>query len=249
MPDTLHYFYDPSLFPQSFVNIPEIPSKNDQKLSINHHNIEIQNYNAEIQPFTCFNIPENTINSLEASPIGNMDTLIHPQKLETRKNETTETYFNSTLLDDGTLFPSHTVNTLIVLQYNDQNNNQNNNNNNTNNDSTTNNTNNTHIYQIHQHRQPVNSTELTENSDPLNTTMIILPNVNKPLPVLPRESSVHFNTEPNILKNSAEPTHGSNQNIQITPQQLVNIVRQLNSQNTQQNTNAPTPYYVQAPSK
>ena len=85
--------------------------------------------------------------------------------------ETTETDFNSTLLDDGTLFSSHTVNTLIDLGENDQNNNQNNNNNNNNHNSTTNTTDNTHIYQNHQHRQSVNSTELTQNSDPLNTTI------------------------------------------------------------------------------
>ena len=40
----------------------------------------------------------------------------------------------------------------------------------------------------------------------------------------------------------------SNQNIQITPQQLVNIVRQINSQNTQQSTNVPIPYYLEAAS-
>ena len=63
-----------------------------------------------------------------------------------------------------------------------------------------------------------------------------------------RQNSVHFNTEPIILNNSTQPTQGTNQNIQITPQQLVNIVRQLNSQSTQQNTTAPTPYYLQAAS-
>ena len=75
-----------------------------------------------------------------------------------------------------------------------------------------------------------------------------LPNVNTPLPRLHRQNSVHFNTEPIILNNSTQPTQGTNQNIQITPQQLVNIVRQINSQSTQQSTNAPTPYYLQAAS-
>ena len=84
-----------------------------------------------------------------------MGTIIHSQQLESRINETTETDFISTLLD-GTLFSSHTVSTLVDLEDNDQNNNQNN--------STTNTTANTHIYQNHQHRQPVNSTELTQNS-------------------------------------------------------------------------------------
>ena len=153
------------------------------------------------------------------------------------------------MLDDGTLFSSHTVNPLTDLEENDQNNNQNNNNNNNNNNnSNTNTTNSTHIYQRHQHRQPVNSTELTQNSDPLNTTIPILPNVNTPLHRLHRQNSVHFNTELMILNNSTQPTHGINQNIQITPQQLLNFDRPLNSQNTQQNTNALTPYYLQASS-
>ena len=197
------------------------------------HNIEIKNNNAETQTFTCTRIPENTNTSLEASPIENMDTLIHPQQSDTRMNGTTEIDFNSTLLDDGTLFSSHTVNTLIHLEDNDQNNNHNNNNINTNNNATTNITDNTHIYQIHQYRHPVNSTELTENSDPLNTTIPILPNVNTPLPHLHIRNSVHFNTKPIIFNSSTQPTHGTNQNIQITPKQLVNIVRQLNSQKTQ----------------
>ena len=97
------------MFPQNFVNIPEIPSETIQKLSINHHNIEIRNFNAETQTFTCTNIPENTKTSPEVSPIENMNTLIHSQQLENHMNETTETNFNSTLLDDGTLLSSHTV--------------------------------------------------------------------------------------------------------------------------------------------
>ena len=83
--------------------------------------------------------------------------------------------------------------TLIDLEDNDQNNNQNN--------STTNTTDNTHIYQNHQHIQPVNSTELTQNSIPLNTTIPTFPNVITPLPRLHRQNSVHFNTEPIILIN------------------------------------------------
>ena len=79
----------------------------------------------------------------------------------------------------------------------------------------------------------MNSIELTQISHPLNTTIPILPNVNTHLPRLDRQNSVHFNIEPIILNNSTQPTHGKNQNIQITPQQLVNIVRQINSQNTQ----------------
>ena len=127
-----------------------MPSETIQKLSINHHNIEIRNYNAETQRFTCTNNPENINTSLDASPIENMDKLIYHQQLENRMNESTETYFNSTLLDGGTLFSSHTVNTLIDLEDKDQNNNKNNNDNNTNKNFTSNTTDSTHIYQNHQ---------------------------------------------------------------------------------------------------
>ena len=65
----------------------------------------------------------NINTSLEVSPIENMETIIHSKQLESRLNETTETDFNSTLLNDGTLFSSHTVNTLIDIEDNDQNNN------------------------------------------------------------------------------------------------------------------------------
>ena len=155
LPETLHYIYDPNWFPQNFRDISEIPSEIIPKLSINHQNIDIKNYSAETQPFTCTNITENTNTSLEVLPIENMETIFHSQQLEGCINETTETDFNSTLLDHGTLFSSHRVNTLIYLEDNDQNNN-----------STANTTENTHIYQNHQHRQSLNSTELTQNSNP-----------------------------------------------------------------------------------
>ena len=96
-----------------------------------------------------------------------MDTIIHSQQTDTRINKTTETDFHSTLLDDGTLFPYHTANTLIGLEANDQNKNYNNNNNVTNYT-----TNNTHFYQNTQNRQPLNSTELTQNSEPLNRILV-----------------------------------------------------------------------------
>ena len=182
IPETRHYINDPTWLTQNFKKFLEIPSEIIQKLSNNHKKIENKNYNAETHPFTCTNIPKNTNTSLEASPIENMYRLTHPQQPENYMNETTETDFNSTLLDEGTLFSSHTVNTLIDLEDNDKNNNQNNNNH-TNINSTTDNT---HIYQNHQHRQPVNSTELTQNSDPLTR---ILPNVNTPLPRLHRQKA------------------------------------------------------------
>ena len=113
---------------------------------------------------------------------------------------------------------------------------------------TDNTTDNTHVYQNHQHRRSVNSTELTKNSDPINTTLPTLPNVNTPRPRLHRQNSVLFNTEPIILCHSTQPTPTNNQNVQITQQQLGNIVRQINSQITQQNSKAPTPYYLKAAS-
>ena len=124
-----------------------------------------------------------------------MDTIDHSQTTDNCINETTETDFNSTLLDDGTLFSSHT---LIELEDKGQNNYQTNDNNHVNNDTT----NHTKLQQNNQHRQPVNSTELTQNSDILNTTLPTLPNVNTPLPRLQRQNSVHFHTGPDILKNA-----------------------------------------------
>ena len=87
----------------------------------------------------------------------------------------------------------------------------------------------TNFYQNQQHRKPVYSTELTQNSDPLNTTLSTLPSINTPSPRLQRQNSVHFNTELAILNKSLQPPLANNQNIQITPQQLVKLVRQLNS--------------------
>ena len=60
---------------------------------------------------------------MEASPIQNMDIIVHSQPTDTCINETTETDSNSTLLDDGTLFSSHTVDRLIDREDNGQNNN------------------------------------------------------------------------------------------------------------------------------
>ena len=175
--------------------------------------------------------------SPEATSVENLDTIVHSQPTDTYTN-----VFNSTLLDDGTLFSSHTVNTLIDLEDQGQNTTRNNNT-----TTATETNNNTNFYQNQQHRHPVNSTELTKNLDPLNRNLPTLPSVNTPLPSLQRQNSVYFISEPVILKNSRQPTLTNNQKIQFTPQQLVNLVRQPNSQNTQQ-ANAPTPYYLQAAS-
>ena len=92
------------------------------------------------------------------------------------------------------------------------------------------------------------STKLAQNSDLLNTTLPLLPNINKTLARFQRQNSVHVNTEPDILNTSSQPASKNNQNIHLTPQQLINFVRKFKSQNTQQTTNAPTPYYLQAAS-
>ena len=72
--------------------------------------------------------------------------------------------------------------------------------------------------------------------------------MNAPLQRLHRQNLVHFNTETIILYYSTQLTLTTNQNIQITSEQFVDNVRQLNSQSTQQTTKAPTPYYLQAAS-
>ena len=101
LPETLHYIYDLDWFPQNFINIPVIASETIQKLFINHHKIEIKNCAAKSQPFTCLNVPENTITSLEASPIEHMDTIIHFQQTDTRITESRETNFNTFFITYG----------------------------------------------------------------------------------------------------------------------------------------------------
>ena len=147
-----------------------------------------KNYSAENRQFKCTELPENTSISPETSPIENMDAIVRSQPTYTYTNEID---FHSTLLDDETLFLSHIVNALIDREDNDQNTTRNK-------KTTTANetTNNSNIYQNQQHRQTVNSTDLTPNLDPLNTTLPILPTVNTSLQ---RQNSAHFNTEPVIL--------------------------------------------------
>ena len=105
-------------YSQSISKLPETPSEIIQKLTINHSNIEIKNYNAKNQLFTYTNISGNTKTSLEASPIENIDTIVSSQPTDTCINKTTETNLNSTMLDDVTLFSSHTVNTLNDIEDN-----------------------------------------------------------------------------------------------------------------------------------
>ena len=70
-------------------------------------------------------IPENTNTSLEASPTDNVVTIVNSRPVDTNHNETKGTYFNSTLLEDRTLFSSHTVNTLSLMDLENYDNNSN----------------------------------------------------------------------------------------------------------------------------
>ena len=56
-----------------------------------------------------YNTTEKTNMSLEAPPVENLDTIVHSHSTDTYINETTDTDFNSTILDDGKLFWSHTL--------------------------------------------------------------------------------------------------------------------------------------------
>ena len=59
-------------------------------MSVNHNNIKLKNNNAENQPFTCTETQKNTNISLEASPIENLDTIIHTRPTDTYVNELTK---------------------------------------------------------------------------------------------------------------------------------------------------------------
>ena len=58
-------------------------------------------------------------------PDRNLDTIRHSNTMDSDLNETTEYDFISTLLDDGTLFSSNTVNTLSLIDLYNNINNQN----------------------------------------------------------------------------------------------------------------------------
>ena len=94
----------------------------------------------------------------------------------------------------------------------------------------------------------MNSIDLTQNSDPLDTILRPLIIINTALPRLKIQTSAHFNTKSVILNTSTQPTSAKNRNIELTPHQLVNFVRQFNSRNSQQATNVLTPFYLQAAS-
>ena len=89
---------------------------------------------------------------------------------------------------------------------------------------------------------------MTQKLDSLNTTLTLLPNTNTPLPRLQIKYWVHFNIEPVTLNISIETITINNPIIQLTPQQLVNFVRQFNSENNQQPTIAHNFYYLQTAS-
>ena len=125
---------------------------NHTKTKIDHNSIEIKVHNAENQPFTLTNIPLITNTSLEASPKENMDTITQSKPMNSNLNETTETNFNSTLIDDGTLFSSHTVNTLSLIHLENNNNNNKNNNNTNNHEVIKDTTNNKNNYENHRNK-------------------------------------------------------------------------------------------------
>ena len=75
-------------------------------------------------------------------------------------------------------FSSHTVNTLSLFDLENKNNHKNNI------GAIKHATNNTNFYENHRSREPVKSTELTQNLDPLNTTLPLIPKINTPLPHL-----------------------------------------------------------------
>ena len=133
-------------------------------------------------------------------------------------NKTSETDFNSTLLDDGTLFPSHTI------SLNDL---QNNNNKNKINEGINDINNNTKVSENHRNRRSVNSTKLTQNLDPLKhnySANTLCKYISNPLI---SQNSVPFNTEPVILYTSTQPASTNNQITRLTPQQLLNCVNNL----------------------
>ena len=81
-------------------------------------------------------------------------------------------------------------------------------------------TNKTNIYENYRNRQPVNSTELTQNSDPLKTNLPLLPILNIHLKRLQRQNSVLFNNEPVILNTSTQPASTNTKNVPSTPKPL-----------------------------
>ena len=168
-PGGSQFIYDPNWLPETFITTTGVSSEGIQKLKINHEQIQLQNHNAKNQAFTFTNIIENTNTSLEVSTIEqDMDTIVHSQTMGSNLNETTETDFNSLLLDDGPLFSSYRVNTLSLIGLENNNNDNHNNKNNISNGNTDNTTTNNH--ENYKKRQPLKSIELTNGSDPLNTT-------------------------------------------------------------------------------
>ena len=80
--------------------------------------MQLQKNNAENQQDTFTNIKENTNTSLELSATAqNLNNIVHLQPMETNHKEATETDFNSTLVDDQTIFSSDTVKTFSLIVY------------------------------------------------------------------------------------------------------------------------------------
>ena len=105
------------MFPEKFItSTEEVPFEIMEKLNFDMNVIQFKNHGAENQPFTSTSIKENTNTSFEVLPTEqNMDTIVHSQPMDSHLSETTEPDFVSTLLDDRTVFSSHTVNTLLLI--------------------------------------------------------------------------------------------------------------------------------------
>ena len=125
--------------------------------------------------------------------------------MDTNPSATTESDFNSTILDGGKLSSSHTENTLSLIDLENNNNNNDKKNNKYNNNFNNNNKNtmnNTYNHENYRNQQPIKSIKLTQGSDQINTTLLFLTRVITPLPRLQRQNTVLFNTEPVFLNAS-----------------------------------------------
>ena len=148
-------------------------------MKIDHQNIEIKLHNVNNQPFTIASFTENTYISLAASAIDNMDTIVFVQTKDSNLNENTETDFNSALLDDEQFFHLTLPKKFSPIEFKKINNN--------NKEVNIHTIDNAEIYQSHRNRQPVISSELTQNSDLFNSSLPLLSNITTPLPRLQKQ--------------------------------------------------------------
>ena len=86
-----------------------------QKPQIDKQQITFRNHNVENSTFTVDDVTESTF-SLEILTSGpqNFDSIFHTQHMDTNSKETNVTDFHSTLLQGGTMFLSHTFETMSL---------------------------------------------------------------------------------------------------------------------------------------